>query len=415
MVKKIFVNPVIASAVLCAVLIYTGIIIPKNKYPYKSLVPEDRIISALGTVCSNPVKSSAFGGAYKADFFLESARSLNGECSESTGKITLFFPTDIVEAFFPGKIYTKSKGKKGIFIENGAKLRADFKKSGDFFYVTNAELIGWKSVFAKCRGACRLQFRRMMYGWGNAGGLLLALLSGCREYTEQTVSDSFRNAGLSHILALSGMHLSLFGGIAFFFGKKWAGRKWAEAAQLLATMLFVLFAGLSPSLFRAFLCSLILFLNWLLRLSRPSSVSVLSASFLIHTMIFPEHLKEAAFLLSYASLAGILILSGTITKIISPAIFPKIRKSLGDSAAAQILTAPVAVSIFGKIMPVGVIASVVVSPLVTIFLYAGLFSIVTCLALPFLSNGFNVIMNCLYYVIKISVCFFSHAPSIKVG
>ena len=52
-----------------------------------------------------------------------------------------------------------------------------------------------------------------MFYWNEAGGLFLALISGIREYTDQSAADSFRRAGLSHILALSGMHLSLFSGI----------------------------------------------------------------------------------------------------------------------------------------------------------------------------------------------------------
>ena len=49
-----------------------------------------------------------------------------------------------------------------------------------------------------------------MYMWGSAGGLLLALLSASKEYTSSAFSDAFRLAGLSHILALSGMHVSIF-------------------------------------------------------------------------------------------------------------------------------------------------------------------------------------------------------------
>ena len=70
------------------------------------------------------------------------------------------------------------------------------------------------------RALCRLYFKRMMFAWGSAGGLLLALLCGARDFTESETADAFRMAGLSHILALSGMHLSLFYGLAAFAGKK---------------------------------------------------------------------------------------------------------------------------------------------------------------------------------------------------
>jgi len=76
----------------------------------------------------------------------------------------------------------------------------------------------------------------------------------------RAVSDAFRNAGLSHILALSGMHLSLVSGIAFFAGMRLFGKTKSYIFQFCAVSLFVWFAGFSPSLLRAFLCSVLLLL-----------------------------------------------------------------------------------------------------------------------------------------------------------
>ena len=72
----------------------------------------------------------------------------------------------------------------------------------------------------KSRAFCRLEFKRMMFSWGKAGGFLLALLSGSKEYLDIDLVENFKKSGLSHILALSGMHLSLLSGIAAFIGKK---------------------------------------------------------------------------------------------------------------------------------------------------------------------------------------------------
>ena len=418
MVKKILENPIVLSALICAFLFYLGIVQAKERNPFNSLIPKNQIFSATGTVCSNPTKSRAFGGTYKMDFFLEETESEDGAKSVSSGKIQVYLPTEIVESFYPGKLRTRSETNSGVLVENGAKLKLQLRLttfSDGSFLATTAESLGFSSKFSHFRGLCRLLFKRLMYAWGNAGGLLLALLSGSREYTESVISDSFRDAGLSHILALSGMHLSLFGGLALAFGKRVATRRIADAIQLGAILFFVWFAGLSPSLFRAFLCSLILYLSSLLRMRRPSGISVLATSFLIHSMIFPGHLKEAAFLLSYTSLAGILILSETIKKFIFPKSFPRIRSSISESAAAQIFTSPISACIFGKIMPIGIVASVFASPLVVGFLYFGLFGIVLCLLLPFLSNPFNVIMNVFYKIITEVAFFFAHFPSIEVG
>ena len=226
------------------------------------------------------------------------------------------------------------------------------------------------------------------------------------EYTEKSVSDGFRDSGLSHILALSGMHLGLFGAIAKFIGKKARGRNLGDAVQLMSVVFFVWFAGLSPSLFRAFLAALILYMNSLFRMNRPDGLSLLSVCFIIHVIMFSSHVFEPAFMLSYSSLAGIIIFGRMSRKIYSFLIPYRIRSSLSESTSAQLATFPVSIRLFGKIAPVGIIASLFVSPLVFIFLYIGLFGVIICLFLPFLSVPFSVIMNVLYLWIKKLVLFF---------
>lgn len=413
---KIFFNPVVVSAFLVAFLLYSGIAKIRQRNPFVCLAQKSEIVRLEGFVSSNPVKTGLFGSSYRASFCVKKAFTNSG-AFEGRGEVTVFFPSEIVEAYYPGKLYSKfSGGKKGFLVENGAAFLLDLdsiQKNGEtVFLVKKCETLGWNgNIFVKSlshfRALCRLLFKRLMYSWGNAGGLLLALLSGSREYAEKSVSDAFRESGLSHILALSGMHLGLFGGIAHFFGRKASGRNFGDAIQLGAVAFFVWFAGISPSLFRAFLAALFIYLNSLLRMNRPEGLSLLSFCFLLHCVIFPSHIMEAAFMLSYASLAGIIIF-GKIFRKMYPAFIPyRIRLSLSDSSAAQLSTSPVALRLFGKIMPQGIIASLFVSPLTFLFLYLGLFGVIICLFLPFLSGPISAIMNGLYFLISKLVLFFS--------
>ncbi|MBQ0052084.1 MAG: ComEC/Rec2 family competence protein [Treponema sp.] len=405
-------NPVNISALVCAVLLFSGIVVPKNRTPFLCVLKNSQIVQMEGFVCSNPVKIQLLGEYYQASFSPNKCVAQNGCFSSSTGKINLLIPCDIVERFYPGKLYTSVRKSEGALVENGAKLRisvSSIQKSGfdDFFRLNSLEALGWKSSFSHFRAVCRLQFKRLMFAWKEAGGLLLALISGSREYTEKSVGEAFKNAGLSHVLALSGMHLSLFGGLAFFLGKKFSSKNLADGIQLAAITFFVWFAGISPSLFRAFLSAVLIFLSSLFRINRPESVSVLSFTFLLHILIFPDHIQNAGFMLSYGSLAGILIFSNFFRKIL-PVFFPyKLRCSLAASCSAQLATSPVVLKLFGKIMPIGILASVLVSPIVVIFLYFGLFGMIICLVLPFLSRPLSVIMNVIYYIIKLLVINFN--------
>lgn len=416
-------NPVFSAAFVCAILFYGNFIKLKDKNSFKSLLPLNHIFKIEGKLVSNPVKSSSGKNTYSADLLVNNVKSKNGAESSSKGNVKLLLTAEMAEKYYPGKIYTAIKQKESEpfifetgnnFVFTGKMLEGELL----FFKVESAIALGFSNDFLgkiqKFRALCRLQFKRLMYGWGNAGGLLLALLSGSREYTEHLTVEGFKNAGLSHILALSGMHLSLFGGIAFLFGSAVTRRSIADFLQLSAVIFFVWFAGLSPSLFRAMVSSFIVFLNSFLRMKRFKGLTVLSATFLIHLVIFPEHLKSPAFMLSYGALAGIMSIGQVIKFFLGKRLFPKISSAISDSAGAQVFTAPITLSLFGKLMPIGILSSVIVSPIVIFFLYTGLVATMLCLFMPFLSSGFNVIMNFIYSILKETVLFFSGFPQISI-
>lgn len=419
-------NPVFLAALVCAFLFYFDIVSIKDRECFNCLFPSEKIVLLKGSLASSPVKSSSEKKYYAADFKVSEAVLDNSSKTACSGTVKILIPSELVEKYYPGKIYTsfnvsKNEKKYPLLFETGNNflLNVDFSEGNfSFFIVKSAVSFGFSQSFSgflqKIRSLCRLQFKRLMYGWNEAGGLLLALLSGSREYTESLTGEAFKNAGLSHILALSGMHLNLFGGIAFFFGKRLTKRSTADFFQLAAIIFFVWFAGLSPSLFRAMLSSLIVFFNSALRMRRFKGITVLSASFLLQLMIFPVHLKSPAFMLSYGALAGIMSIGQVIKFFMGKRFFPKLASALSESAGAQIFTAPVTLSLFGKIMPVGIISSVIVSPFVIIFLYAGLFGTLLSLVIPFLGGGFSVIMNVIYLILKKLVLFFAKAPIITI-
>lgn len=420
-------NPIFLAAIICAFLFYFDIVSIKDRECFNCLFPSEKIVQLKGSLASSPVKSSSEKKYYVADFKVSEAVLDNSSKTACSGTVKVLIPSELVEKYYPGKIYTsfnvsKNEKKYPLLFETGNNFLVNVNFSEDenfsFFVVKSAVSFGFSQSFSgflqKIRSLCRLQFKRLMYGWNEAGGLLLALLSGSREYTETLTGEAFKNAGLSHILALSGMHLNLFGGIAFFLGKRLAKRSTADFFQLAAIIFFVWFAGLSPSLFRAMLSSLIVFFNSSLRMRRFKGRTVLSASFLLQLMIFPVHLKSPAFMLSYGALAGIMSIGQVIKFFMGKRFFPKLASALSESAGAQIFTAPVTLSLFGKVMPVGIISSVIVSPFVIFFLYAGLFGTLLSLVIPFLGGGFSVIMNAVYLILKNLVLFFAKAPIITI-
>lgn len=431
MVRILRNNFLLFPAAIVAALLYSGLFPARRVRPYSALIPLSDAVYADGMVIDNPVRTG--GGRYRIRLALKSVASGEGLFSEASGEVDVLVPESLYEVHQPGKLYSAARrgGGADFLLSKGARaafalLPLSSVSSGSAFSRPNyrpqflcGEILScsygrslWGRV-QNARALARLHWTRLMFAWGRAGGFLLALLSGAREYLEGDAALSFRNAGLSHILALSGMHLSLFGGIALFLGKRSLGKKIAPAVECAAVLLFVWFAGRTPSLFRALLCSCAAMLCGVLGLRVKSMINLLSGVFLIHAAVFPADVFEMSFILSYASLFGILGFNEFAAKPLCRKIPYAAGFSLGQSAGAQFLTAPISARVFGLWTPGGILASSVISPLVTVFVYAGLLCALLCLLFPAAASACGFLLNGIYRIISGAVNLFAAIPAAR--
>lgn len=434
-------NPLVIPAALLALAAYSGFCRIKPPPKYRAVFPSENVGAISGTVAENPAKVSGYKNAYRVKIRLDSVETADGAHGGAGGIVEAYVPTSLYEIHSPGKLYSAWSGKKQDFIMDcGAKVEFDVvpktvknyrDRDGGTkteFHVTAIRKCDWEcdikskgaferlvSRIAKTRALSRLHFSRLMYAWGNAGGLVLALLSGSREYLPSETGEAFRNAGLSHILALSGMHLSLFSGLAFFIGKKSIGKKFAPCLEILAVLLFFWFAGKSPSLFRALLFSICATASALTHKKVKSSLNVLALCFLIHASIFPNDILELGFKLSYGALAGIICLNEFIAKPLCRTLPHRAGNSLSQSAGAQFFTIPICLKYFGIFAPGGVLASTVVSPVITAFVYLALAAISLSLVFPFLAPIFGSVLGAFYFAIERLVVAFARIPRISIS
>lgn len=413
MVGKYFKNSIFLSTVICVLIFYSGIFNINVEDSFYSFYDKQTITQISGTLDNSPVKCSN-GKYYKSKLKMSEIKYKNEIKATSSGTINIFIPTELVEAFFPGKLYSSSKSNINFIFESGGVYNFDGVFSNNSFYVSSCNECIWDDTFngklSYIRALCRIQFKRLMYSWGKGGGLILALLSGAKEYTETEITQCFQKAGLSHILALSGMHLSLFSGIAVFLGKKAKNKRLSYLIRSLFVCFFVWFAGISPSLLRAFICSFLLFLSTIVNSENPDYILILCFSFLLQISITPNDLYNIGLILSYSALAGMLFLNSYFYKLLSLKIPNAISSSLSNSISAQIFTAPISIKYFGSFSPIGIIATVFVSPLITIFIYLSLSLILLSLLFPFISSYSAIIVNFLYTIIKYLVLIFSKVP-----
>lgn len=413
MAVKDFLKPVFLSSLICIFVFYTGFFTIPDRTKLHSLLNLQDITTISGKLISSPARTGN-GSYYTATFSLDSAADTRNVNSTAKGRVKVMIPSGLAEAYSPGKLYSSSK-QNAFLYESGGHCTFKGRLSQNGFYVRECSAAWWpptcRGRLAHLRALCRLHFKRLMYSWGSGGGLLLALLCGAREYTETATQDSFRRAGLSHILALSGMHLSMFSAIAMFFGKRAGIKKLTFILRIVTLFAFVWFAGFSPSLTRAFICAMLMIAAAIAGARKPDTFSILCFSFLLQSAICPQDIHSVAFILSYGALAGILLTSRFFNMFYSKFSPRMIASSLSAATGAQTVTAPISLKIFGSFSPIGIVSSTIVSPFVTVFIYSGLFLILLSLIFPFLAKPSGIFINLQYTVITYIVSFFSLVPN----
>ncbi|MFC1925354.1 ComEC/Rec2 family competence protein [Chloroflexota bacterium] len=187
-----------------------------------------------------------------------------------------------------------------------------------------------------------------------------SLLLGIRSHIPDSLKDSFNSSGTSHILAISGLHLAIMAGIvlssaAWLFGKR---RPTYILIAFGLIWIYALLSGMRPPAFRAaIMFSLFLTALWL---GRPRSVMPsLALTAAIMVGIDPQILREVSFQLSFAAVAGIILLypkfqrwgkkalggkEGPLIFIANP-----ITDSLAVTLAAIIATFPLIAYYFGYV------------------------------------------------------------------
>ena len=417
---------------------------PSEQNPFYSLVETEKINFLQGEILSNPVKSASGktysftlkvnnAGITEKDFYTRTFLDFSdyenylkniesGFFSSAEGNVKIYIPTEIVEAYYPGKLYSIAKNQNDSeipIIESGLKLAINvsylenddengFNTNQKSFYVKKIYCHQYESTLHFYRAYSRLILKRILYNWKEAGGLLLALVSGAKEYTSIQDQENFKKSGLAHVLALSGMHLSIFASLPKIFKKKNT-----ELISFMFVLLFVWFAGLSPSLLRA-LISLMLGLFLKSINIKSDLIGVLSLTFLIQVSIFPNHVFDYGFILSYGALAGLALGEKLFLPIFSKFLPKKIAADFAASVGAQGITAPITLLGFGTCSPIGILASVIVSPVANIFLSLGIFALIISILFPFLLDPIGCIMWLIYVILTSVVNFFSKFPIIKM-
>lgn len=202
-------------------------------------------------------------------------------------------------------------------------------------------------------------------------GLLKALLFGDRSDLASSISENAKKAGVSHLLAISGMHLGMY--ITVF---TIVLRKKQPQVALAGIVLFTVLSGGGASAIRAVVGGLYFALaSWVGR--QVSSREAFARTLLVLLWLSPAYLFDLGFRLSIVSVWALILYNSYRCGS------SRIGNLLGPGLLVTAVIMPLTAVYFGVINPWGPILTICCSPLVFLLVLGGL------AALPFLLGGFG--------------------------
>lgn len=250
---------------------------------------------------------------------------------------------------------------------------------------SNIETLSYKVSFKQKLKNRVLNLLNKIMGEENAP-IAFGVLFGDSSKVNDEVSELFSYAGISHILAVSGLHIGILVALLVFILKKIKSNKYvAFAIVSIFLILYSYICDFSPSVLRAGIMFLIYFGADVLGLRNDKLNSwCLAGSLLL--FINPINLFDVGFQLTFVCIFALFFFSGYVNKFL---IKMKVNKSicsvLAPSIAINLLTLPITTTIFNKISLLGILSNLVVLPLFSV-MYVMLFGlIVICTILPFMA------------------------------
>lgn len=201
-------------------------------------------------------------------------------------------------------------------------------------------------------------------------GVAEALTLGWRGDLAKGLQNQFRDAGIMHLLCVSGLHVGLLawlaGALLFWVNRERRGRMVRGSVQLAAVWCFALLTGLAPATVRAALMFSLFILNHMAG-RRTDSLNILALAVVVMLTTKPMLLFDVGWQLSVAATGAILLSRPAIGLSRNFA-----WRAAMVSTAATLGTLPISLAAYHQVQPYFLIANIIVVPLATLLLAASL-------------------------------------------
>jgi competence protein ComEC len=235
---------------------------------------------------------------------------------------------------------------------------------------------------------------------GPTGGVASALITGKRGAIDEDVTQSFRDSGLSHLLAIAGLHLGLVGAFVFFVVRgglamipslalRWPIKKIAAGAALVVLTCYLLISGAAIPTERAFVMNGLAFVAIIMdRLRISMRVCAIAAAAVL--MADPASLVGVSFQMSFGAVVALIAVyetyGGSLVQLLHSGSLA--RRVLGyfvgvvvATVVATLGTAPFSIYHFHHLALYSPLANFLAVPLSALWTLP--WAVVGCLLMPF--------------------------------
>ena len=218
-------------------------------------------------------------------------------------------------------------------------------------------------------------------------GLMLGILLGYTKNIDEEIKENFSESNISHVLSVSGMHVSYIIFLVTNSTKNIFGKRSSKIISSVVLVLYMFITGFSVSVVRACIMGIISCMSFVLY-RKNNTINNIAISILIILISNPFNMISLSFLLTYGGTIGILFFKNNIEKFLKNIkirnrkwkyIFIKIQRKcqpiidcISVSISAQIVIAPIILWNFNTIGISFLICNLLLNLVVGIIVMGGL-------------------------------------------
>lgn len=234
--------------------------------------------------------------------------------------------------------------------------------------------------------------------------ILKGILLGKTDEMEEEVKEQFQTANISHVLAISGMHISyLILGIQLAI-EKLKGKRKTRIITIVALLFYIGIIGFSPSVIRAVIMAILVLVSKLIY-QKADTINSLAISLLIILLYNPFLIFNIGLQLSYLGTIGIVLIQPLLMVTDKT---NKIKEIIKVTLSAQIMILPVMIYHFNQIGIYFIFSNLLISIIIGPIIILGFLYIFCSLCFPFLGQVLSVfleiglmLLNCVAQISKL--------------